>query len=202
MEKHNQRADFWDRLRAGFTPAKVCWILLGAAIASFGMYNIHRQVHITEGGVLGLMLLVNHWLGIPSSKVTPVLDLACYLLAFRYLGMRFIKISIVSTLRRFGILFPVGTVPANAAGSFADAAPGGVAGRMFCGHRCGAHCASGRLQRRGRCPGAGDFPQDWLAIVQIIPCDGSDGPGAFPELYPTSADSIFSGNGYGFFLAD
>lgn len=105
MEKHNQRADFWDRLRAGFTPTKVCWILLGAAIASFGLYNIHRQVHITEGGVLGLMLLVNHWLGIPSSKVTPVLDLACYLLAFRYLGMRFIKISIVSTLGVSGFFF-------------------------------------------------------------------------------------------------
>lgn len=105
MEKHNQRADFLDRLRAGFTPTKVCWILLGAAIASFGLYNIHRQVHITEGGVLGLMLLVNHWLGIPSSKVTPVLDLACYLLAFRYLGMRFIKISIVSTLGVSGFFF-------------------------------------------------------------------------------------------------
>ena len=105
MTKNNWRANFWDRLRAGFTPAKVFWILLGAAIASFGLYNIHRQVHITEGGVLGMMLLINHWLGIPSSKVTPVLDLACYLLAFRYLGARFIKISVVSTLGVSGFFF-------------------------------------------------------------------------------------------------
>lgn len=105
MTKNNWRANFWDRLRAGFTLAKVFWILLGAAIASFGLYNIHRQVHITEGGVLGMMLLINHWLGIPSSKVTPVLDLACYLLAFRYLGARFIKISVVSTLGVSGFFF-------------------------------------------------------------------------------------------------
>lgn len=105
MSKSKQKMDFWDCLLAGFTPSKVCWILLGAAIASFGLYNIHRQVHITEGGVLGMMLLINHWLGIPSSKVTPVLDLACYLLAFRYLGARFIKISVVSTLGVSGFFF-------------------------------------------------------------------------------------------------
>lgn len=105
MKKSNWWANFWDRLRAGFTPAKVFWILLGAAIASFGLYNIHRQVHITEGGVLGMMLLINHWLGIPSSKVTPVLDLACYFLAFRYFGARFIKISVVSTLGVSGFFF-------------------------------------------------------------------------------------------------
>lgn len=103
--RNKRWGNFWNRLRAGFTLSKVFWILLGAAVASFGLYNIHRQVHITEGGVLGMMLLINHWLGMPSSKITPVLDLACYLLAFRYLGVRFIKISIVSTLGVSGFFF-------------------------------------------------------------------------------------------------
>lgn len=95
----------WSRLSAGLSARKVFWILVGAALTSFGLYNIHRQVNITEGGVLGMMLLINHWFGIPSSKVTPVLDIVCYVLAFRYLGARFIKISIVSTLSVSGFFF-------------------------------------------------------------------------------------------------
>ena len=75
----------------------VC-ILLGAAICSFGIHNIHHQVGITEGGVIGTMLLINHWLGISPAVITPILDIACYLLAFRYLGARMIGISAVSTL--------------------------------------------------------------------------------------------------------
>ena len=44
------------------------------------------------------MLFVEHWLGISPAFITPVLDLTCYLLAFKYLGGRFIKISALSTL--------------------------------------------------------------------------------------------------------
>lgn len=95
----------WHRLRAGITAGKLFWILLGAAITSFGLYNIHRQVNITEGGVLGMMLFVNHWFGIPSSQITPILDVACYALAFRYLGARFIKISVISTLSVSGFFW-------------------------------------------------------------------------------------------------
>lgn len=84
----------WD----GFTLKKVGLILLGAAIASFGLYNVHQQTGITEGGVLGMMLLAHRWLKIAPSVITPVLDIVCYGLALRYLGGRFIKISAMSTL--------------------------------------------------------------------------------------------------------
>jgi len=77
---------------------RVLWLALGAAIASFGIHYIHRQSNITEGGVLGMMLLINHWLGISPAILTPVMDIACYALAFRYLGLGFIKWSAVSTL--------------------------------------------------------------------------------------------------------
>ena len=43
------------------------------------------------------MLLAEHWLKRSPACITPVLDVACYLLAFRFLGGRFIKISIIST---------------------------------------------------------------------------------------------------------
>src|SRR5699024_5613583 len=58
----------------------------------------HQQTGITEGGVIGLMLFIEHWIGISPAFITPVLDAACYLLAFKYLGGRFIKISAISTL--------------------------------------------------------------------------------------------------------
>ena len=67
-------------------------------ICSFGIHNIHQQTGITEGGVIGLMLFIEHWIGISPAFITPVLDAACYLLAFKYLGGRFIKISAISTL--------------------------------------------------------------------------------------------------------
>ena len=48
--------------------------------------------------MIGLMLFIEHWIGISPAFITPVLDAACYLLAFKYLGGRFIKISAISTL--------------------------------------------------------------------------------------------------------
>ena len=86
------------RLLAGITLRRVGLIALGAMIATFGIHSIHQQTGITEGGVIGLMLFVEHWLGISPAFITPVLDLTCYLLAFKYLGGRFIKISALSTL--------------------------------------------------------------------------------------------------------
>lgn len=88
----------WEMLWEGISPGGLAWIFLGAGITSFGLYNIHGQTGITEGGVMGMMLLIHHWLGIPSSLITPVLDLCCYGLAFRCLGGRFIRLSVLSTL--------------------------------------------------------------------------------------------------------
>ena len=85
-------------LRKGLTWRTVGAIVLGAMLCSFGIYNIHRRVDITEGGILGLMLLVEHWFGISPALITPVLDGLCYLLAFRVLGGQFIKMSVLSTL--------------------------------------------------------------------------------------------------------
>ena len=39
-------------------------LLSGAAILAFGLYNIHSQSSITEGGLLGMTLLLNNKLGI------------------------------------------------------------------------------------------------------------------------------------------
>lgn len=86
------------KLTEGLTVKKLLIIVLGAAICTFGIHNIHQRVNITEGGIIGLMLLVEHWLGVSPAYITPILDAACYLLAFKYLGGMFIKLSLISTL--------------------------------------------------------------------------------------------------------
>lgn len=86
-------------------------VLLGAAIVTFGVYNIHEQTKITEGGILGLILLIQHWTGIYPSILVPLLDGISYAIAFRYLGKDFLKVSLVATLSFSGFfrlweLFP------------------------------------------------------------------------------------------------
>lgn len=99
------------RLLEGLTWKKVLFIVLGAAVSTFGIHNIHQQVGITEGGIIGLMLLLHHWFGLSPALLTPILDAACYLLAFKCLGGQFLKISVLSTgcvalFYKFWELFP------------------------------------------------------------------------------------------------
>lgn len=71
-------------------------ILLGSAILSFGLYNIHSISGVTEGGVLGLTLLLERWFGISPSVTGLILNGLCYLLGFKMLGREFIAYSVVA----------------------------------------------------------------------------------------------------------
>lgn len=88
---------FFNRLleecKSTFTLRRILFILLGTAICSFGIYNVHRQTGVTEGGVLGMILLLNHWLNVSSSVLSVSLDILCYVLASRRLGIRFLIVS-------------------------------------------------------------------------------------------------------------
>ena len=42
------------RALARFTPRRIAIIMLGTAILSFGIHNIHQRTAITEGGIIGL----------------------------------------------------------------------------------------------------------------------------------------------------
>lgn len=75
---------------------KISIALLGSAILAFGMYNIHAQSDITEGGILGLGLLVRHWAGISPAITTAVLSAVCYLFGMKVLGKDFILMSAIS----------------------------------------------------------------------------------------------------------
>lgn len=72
-------------------------LLLGSAILAFGLFNIHSQSRITEGGVLGTTLLLQHWFGISPSISEAVLDVCCYLLGLKYLGKSFLRYALTAT---------------------------------------------------------------------------------------------------------
>lgn len=71
---------------------------LASALQAFGMYNIHALSGVTEGGIFGLILLLDHWLGISPAVTSLVLNGACYALGWRTLGRDFIGYSLVATL--------------------------------------------------------------------------------------------------------
>jgi len=72
-------------------------LLLGTAIVAFGLYNVHGQSGITEGGVLGATLLIQHWTGLSPAVSEIVLDVICYALGFAFLGRRFLVDSLIAT---------------------------------------------------------------------------------------------------------
>ena len=93
-----RKITLWKKAAEGIKLKTILLLLLGAMICSFGIHNIHQRTNITEGGIIGLMLLIEHWLPISPAYITPLLDIACYGLAFRFLGTNFIKLSIIATL--------------------------------------------------------------------------------------------------------
>ena len=70
--------------------SSVLLLLLGSAILAFGLYNIHSMSNVTEGGILGLTLLLEYWFGISPSVSGFVLTILCYFLGWKLLGKRFL----------------------------------------------------------------------------------------------------------------
>ena len=72
--------------------------LAGSAILAFGLCHIHAYADVTEGGVLGMVLLLDYHFHISPAFSSLILNIACYLLGWKYLGKRFLLYSAVSSL--------------------------------------------------------------------------------------------------------
>ena len=71
--------------------------VFGSAFLAFGLYNVHALSGVTEGGVLGLTLLLEHWFSISPSVSGAVLNVLCYGLGWKLLGRKFLAYSFLST---------------------------------------------------------------------------------------------------------
>lgn len=94
---------------------KIILVLAGGLIQAVGICNIHAYSEVTEGGGLGLTLLIYHWTGISPAITSLLLNAGCYLLGWRMLGKTFLAYSAVSVccyslcyslLERFAPLWP------------------------------------------------------------------------------------------------
>lgn len=70
--------------------------LIGSAILAFGLYHVHSFSEITEGGALGLTLLLQNWFALSPAVSGLVINGACYLFGIRTLGRRFLICSLIS----------------------------------------------------------------------------------------------------------
>ena len=71
---------------------------LASAFLAFGLYHVHSISGVTEGGVLGLNLLIEHHFGISPSITNFILNVICYTVGWRILGKKFIAYSFISSV--------------------------------------------------------------------------------------------------------
>ena len=71
-------------------------ILIGSIIQAIGIYNVHAISNVTEGGVLGLTLLLKQWFFLSPALTSLILNALCYALGWKALGKSFIAYSALS----------------------------------------------------------------------------------------------------------
>ena len=64
--------------------------ILGGGVLAFGLYNVHSLSGVTEGGALGLTLLLHHWFDISPAWSGLFINFCCYAYGLRTLGRSFL----------------------------------------------------------------------------------------------------------------
>ena len=77
-------------------PISCVAVVLSSAFLAFGLYHVHSFSGVTEGGVLGMTLLLEHWLHISPAVSGFVMNVLCYAMGWRLLGREFIGYSAVA----------------------------------------------------------------------------------------------------------
>ena len=88
----------WKEALKNITLKKCAITLLGSFILAFGLYHVHSISGVTEGGVLGATLLLEHWTGISPALTGGIMNVLCYVLGWKLLGKEFIAYSALATV--------------------------------------------------------------------------------------------------------
>ena len=73
-------------------------LFFASAFQAFGICHIHAMADVTEGGVLGLSLLLDHWFHISPAVSSFMLNAACFAFGLHTLGKSFILSSFIAAL--------------------------------------------------------------------------------------------------------
>lgn len=71
--------------------------VIASSILAFGLYNVHSVSKVTEGGILGLTLLLEYWFKISPALSGFILNLVCYITGWKLFGKNFLFYSMIST---------------------------------------------------------------------------------------------------------
>ncbi|QEK21210.1 YitT family protein [Peptacetobacter hiranonis] len=120
-------------------------ILIGSTILAFGVYNFYYLNSITEGGVLGIILLLKNIFGFDVSVAGAILDIALLIMGFKMFGKKFFIYSVGASVG-FSVLYDIfetvgPLVPQM--GMFTSAVLGGLSVGIGCGIMMRVGCASG-----------------------------------------------------------
>lgn len=73
-------------------------LFFASAFQAFGIYHVHAVADVTEGGVLGLTLLLEYWFHISPAISSFILNTACFAFGLHTLGKGFILSSFIAAL--------------------------------------------------------------------------------------------------------
>lgn len=85
---------------------RILLIILGSAILAFGVYNFYYLNNITEGGVLGVLLLLKNLYNIQPDVANIIIDVSLLLIGYKYFGKKFLMYSIFASFS-FSILYDI-----------------------------------------------------------------------------------------------
>lgn len=98
MNKMKSQLYEWKEALKNITFKNCAITLLGSFILAFGLYHVHSISGVTEGGVLGATLLLEHWTGISPALTGGIMNVLCYVLGWKLLGKEFIAYSALATV--------------------------------------------------------------------------------------------------------
>ena len=79
-------------------PISCMMAALSSAFLAFGLYHVHSFSGVTEGGVLGMTLLLEHWLKVSPAVSGFIMNALCYAMGWKLLGREFIGYSALASL--------------------------------------------------------------------------------------------------------
>jgi len=83
-------------VRSLLTPKRSFMSFFGGGLLAVGLYNVHALAGVTEGGILGMTLFLQHWFDISPAWSGLVMNGICYFIGWRLLGSAFIAYSAVA----------------------------------------------------------------------------------------------------------
>ena len=82
----------------GLRIKNILFILLGAAIFSFGLVHFNMQNNLAEGGFTGLTLIIYQLTGFNPSYSNLILNLPLFIIGYKYLGRTSFYYTIIGTV--------------------------------------------------------------------------------------------------------